>query len=352
MKSAYDQILGIEEDKTASAPQATPQPAGTQVQPSQQPQTAVAPKERTQTENAQTEAKKPTVDERMAEWKEANPEPVKRQVEAPETESTLSYKDILDRYAKAQQPDPREEKRRRINRSIAAVGDTIGALVNAVGTTAGGNSTNVDYSQGLSERMRKKYAEDDAAAKDLRDRWFALQMKAAALEDKDNDRKAQRYNAAAAKADTDYNTAKRNWDTAYDRQRRSYERQDEAAQKAQDREDTKEYRQKRLALDRQKADDTRSYHSRSLGIQQQRADAADGKKSGVKFRIGEWRSDRTFSKEELSTVAARMFEKGLIPVGDYNAAEMGLKNFAPLIEKAARTKEGERIMESNGFKKN
>lgn len=337
MKSALSQILGIEDDNTVSAPQA--QTARTE--------TPAAP-----TEQVQTEAKKPTVDERMAEWKETNPEPVKRQAEAPETESTMSYKDILDKYAKAQQPDPKEERRRRINRSIAAVGDTIGALINAAGTTAGGNNMKVDYSQGLSERMRKKYAEDDAAAKDLRDKWFALQMKAAALEREDNDSKAQRYNAAVAKADTDYNTAKRNWDTAYDRQRRSYERQDEAVQKAQDRADTEEYRQKRLDLDKRKADDTRNYHSRSLSIQQQRVDENKNGKDSTKFRIGEWRSDRTFSKEELSTVAARMFEKGLIPVGDYNAAEMGMKNFAPLIEKAARTKAGEQIMKSNGFTKN
>ncbi len=379
MKSAYSQILGIE-DNNAATEQGTPQNAGqtggTQGQGTQTevpkavqtPETpkAEAPKAAVNEENPvavqntetpaipQTEEKKPTVDERMAEWQKANPEPTRRMVEAPVLENTLSYQDILDKYAAALKSDPKVEKRKRINKSIAALGDTLSAIINAAGVTSGANNMKMDPADSMSEKWKKKYMEDEAAAKDLRDKWFALQMKAAGLEGAENDRKLQRYNAALAKADSDYNTAKRNWDTAYGRQQRSYERQDEAEQKAQDKADEADYRKQRLDLDRDKVNETKNYHSRSLGIQQQRADNEknrNGGKNGEKFRIGEWRSNRTYTKEELSTLAARMFEGGLIPVGDYNSANMGVTNFAPLIEKAARTKKGSQIMESNGFVK-
>lgn len=346
-QSTYNYILGIEDDKKTTP---TPQAQGTPQQTATPATTATATQQ-TETTAPQAEAQKPTVDGRMAEWTKNNPEPVRREVAAPQLQQTYSYKDILDRYAKAQKPDAKAEKRKRINQSIAAVGDTIGALINAVGTTRGANNMPADASQSLSEKMRQKYKEDEAKAKDLRDRYFALQMQVAGLEDKDNQRSLSLYNTAQAKADSDYNTRKRNWDSAYDRKARSYERQDAAEQKAEDAKKTQEYRDAVLDLKKQGLNETARYHSGSLNIQKQRADNASGK-DNTKYRIGEWHSDRTFSKEELATVAARMFEKGLITVADYNAAEAGLKNFAPLIEKAARTATGERIMKSNGFTKN
>lgn len=311
-----------------------------------------APKKETPAQSSTpVEQPKKSVDERMQEWVSQNPEPTKREVEVPQLQKSLSYQDILNRYTKAQQPDPKTEKRKKINQSIAAVGDTVSALINAVGTTQRANNMPLDPTKGLSEKMRAKYLADEASAKDLRDKYFALQMKAAGLADADNEKKLSAYNSALAKADSDYNTRKRNWDSAYDRKARSYERQDAAEQKAEDAQKTQDYRDAMLGLKRQGLAEQARYHSGSLSIQKQRADNASGKGS-TKYRLGDWHSDRTFSKEELATLAKRMNERHLISNSDYNAAEMGLKNFGPLIEKAARSSEGAKIMQSNGFTTN
>jgi hypothetical protein len=370
-RSTLNQILGIQEDtnkETAPAATAQPQTAAPKVET---PQTAtVTPKVETpaattpQTtpetpatatapaaETPAVETPKKTVEERMEEWKQDNPEPVRRTVEAPELTQNYDYKTILEKYQKDSQPDPKVEKQRKINQSIAAAGDALAALINAVGTTAGGNNMKLDPASGLSEKMRARYKADDATAQDLRDKYLTLMLKAAGLEDADNNRKLSLYNSAVAKADTDYNTAKRNHDTAYDRQVRSYERQDAAEEKAKVNADNKAYKDKMITLREQQLEDNKDYHNKSLNIQQQRVNKA-GKGNNEHFIIGQWRSNRTFSKEELATVASRMYEAGLISVGDWNSAEMGLKAYSPLIEKAARTKRGAEIMESNGFTKN
>lgn len=369
-RSTLNQILGIQEDtnkETAPVATAQPQTAAPKVETPQTPavtpkvETApvTAPETKTETPAAAgaTEATaavppKKTVEERMEEWKQNNPEPVRRTVEAPELTNNYDYKTILEKYQKDSQPDPKVEKQRKINQSIAAAGDALTALINAVGTTAGGNNMKLDPASGLSEKMRARYKADDATAQDLRDKYLTLMLKAAGLEDADNNRKLSLYNSAVAKADTDYNTAKRNHDTAYDRQVRSYERQDAAEAKAKVDADNKAYKDKMITLREQQLEDNKDYHNKSLNIQQQRVNKAGGGKNNEHFIIGQWRSNRTFSKEELATVASRMYEAGLISVGDWNSAEMGLKAYSPLIEKAARTERGAAIMESNGFTKN
>lgn len=371
-RSTLNQILGIQEDtnkETAPAATAQPQTAAPKVET---PQTAtVTPKVETpaattpQTtpetpatatapaaETPAVETPKKTVEERMEEWKQNNPEPVRRTVEAPELTHNYDYKTILEKYQKDSQPDPKVEKQRKINQSIAAAGDALTALINAVGTTAGGNNMKLDPASGLSEKMRARYKADDATAQDLRDKYLTLMLKAAGLEDADNNRKLSLYNSAVAKADTDYNTAKRNHDTAYDRQVRSYERQDAAEEKAKTNADNKAYKDKMITLREQQLKDNKDYHNKSLNIQQQRVNKAGGNGNKVRYRLGDWHSDRTFSKEELATVASRMCEAGLISQDDLKDAEMGIKNYGPLVEKAAGTKKGAEIMVSNGFVRN
>jgi hypothetical protein len=375
MASTLNQILGIKEeaDNKQSAPATVQQPtfatAGTPAVKAPQITQTTAPKveaspvvapeakvetptgTETATATPAVETPKKTVEERMEEWKQNNPEPVRHTVEAPELTHNYDYKSILEKYQKDSQPDPKVEKQRKINQSIASAGDALAALINAVGTTAGGNNMKLDPASGLSEKMRARYKADDATAQDLRDKYLTLMLKAAGLEDADNNRKLSLYNSAVAKADTDYNTAKRNHDTAYDRQVRSYERQDAAEEKVKVNADNKAYKDKMITLREQQLEDNKDYHNKSLNIQQQRVNKA-GKGNNEHFIIGQWRSNRTFSKEELATVASRMYEAGLISVGDWNSAEMGLKAYSPLIEKAARTKRGAEIMESNGFTKN
>lgn len=360
MSSTLNQILGVKEDKTTSTPQTTFQPT-TQAQSSpvanQETQTTkvetpATPKVGAQTTTPQAEEKKPTVEERMQTWKDEHPEPTKRVVDAPKLTQNYNYADIINQYAKGEQKNSNEEKYRKINKSIGAVGDTLSALINAVGLTSGANNMQLNPADGLSERMKKKYAEDDAASKDLRDKYFALMMKAAGLEDASNDRKMQAYNSAVAKADTDYNTAKRNWDTAYDRQARAYERGDNAEWEKQKHQDDQEYKKENLALGRQKLKSQQDYQNKKLIIDNKRVDNKVKQDGKTRFILGNWHSNRTFSDEELATLASRMYEAGLIPLADYNSANMGLAKFGPLVEKAARTKTGERIMKSNGFTKN
>ena len=371
-RSTLNQILGIQEDTNKeTAPVATAQPQTTAAAPKvETPQTpAVTPKvetapvaaPETKTETpataGATEATaavppKKTVEERMEEWKQNNPEPVKRAVETPELTHNYDYKSILEKYQKDSQPDPKVEKQRKINQSIASAGDALTALINAVGTTAGGNNMKLDPASGLSEKMRARYKADDATAQDLRDKYLTLMLKAAGLEDADNNRKLSLYNSAVAKADTDYNTAKRNHDTAYDRQVRSYERQDAAEEKAKTNAANKAYKNEMLKLREQQLKDNKDYHNKSLNIQQQRVNKAGGNGDKVRYRLGDWHSDRTFSKEELATVASRMCEAGLISQDDLEDAEMGIKNYGPLVEKAAGTKKGAEIMVSNGFVRN
>lgn len=351
MSSTYDYILSKGKKMPTLSPEMTSEPMTETGNEQSAPKTVTPATPTASQSSTPVEQPKKTVDERMQEWVSQNPEPTKREVEVPQLQKSLSYQDILNRYTKAQQPDPQAEKRKKINQSIASVGDTLSALINAVGTTQRANNMPLDPTKGLSEKMKVKYLADEASAKDLRDKYFALQMKAAGLADADNEKKLSAYNSALAKADSDYNTRKRNWDSAYDRKARSYERQDAAEQKAEDAKKTQEYRDAMLGLKKQGLNETARYHSGSLSIQQQRADNASGKGS-TKYRLGDWHSDRTFSKEELATLAKRMNERHLISDSDYNAAEMGLKNFGPLIEKAARSTEGAKIMQSNGFTKN
>ena len=350
MASVFNQILGIKEDKTkSSAGQATAPTTNQATAPTTNQATAPTTN---QTTAPQGEVQKPTVEERMQAWKDEHPEPTKRIVDAPKLTQTYNYADIINQYAKEQQKNPNEEKYRKINKSIGAVGDTLSALINAVGVTSGANNMQLNPADGLSERWKKKYAEDDAVSKDLRDKYFALMMKAAGLEDASNDRKMQAYNSAVAKADSDYNTAKRNWDTAYDRQARAYERGDNAEWEKQKHQDDVDYQNKILALGEKKLKSQARYQNRKLSIDSKRVDNQAKNDNKVRYRLGDWHSDRTFSDEELATVASRMFEAGLIPYADYESAKMNLGKFGPLIEKAARTKVGARIMESNGFKKN
>lgn len=338
MASTLNQILGVKEDKKQSSVGQTAIPQATKVAG--------------QTTAPQGEVQKPTVEERMQAWKDEHPEPTKRTVDAPKLSQTYNYADIINQYAKAEQKNPNEEKYRKINKSIGAVGDTLSALINAVGVTSGANNMQLNPADGLSERWKKKYAEDDVASKDLRDKYFALMMKAAGLEDASNDRKMQAYNSAVAKADSDYNTAKRNWDTAYDRQARAYERGDNAEWEKQKHQDDVDYKEKTLTLGKQKLKSQENYQNKKLAIDNKRVDNQVKNDNKVRYRLGDWHSDRTFSDEELATVASRMFEAGLIPYAAYESAKMGLGKFGPLVEKAARTKVGARIMESNGFEKN
>lgn len=359
MASTLNQILGVKEDKKQSSVGQTTTPQATNQQTTQ-PQSAPVANQTTpgatkvagQTTIPQGEVQKPTVEERMQAWKDEHPEPTKRTVDAPKLSQTYNYADIINQYAKAEQKNPNEEKYRKINKSIGAVGDTLSALINAVGVTSGANNMQLNPADGLSERWKKKYAEDDVASKDLRDKYFALMMKAAGLEDASNDRKMQAYNSAVAKADSDYNTAKRNWDTAYDRQARAYERGDNAEWEKQKHQDDVDYKEKTLTLGKQKLKSQENYQNKKLAIDNKRVDNQVKNDNKVRYRLGDWHSDRTFSDEELATVASRMFEAGLIPYAAYESAKMGLGKFGPLVEKAARTKVGARIMESNGFEKN
>lgn len=365
MASTLNQILGIQEEPTkketapatvqqpefatAEMPEKKTSPAAQTTAPKVEAPANIVPA----TEGVVTETPKKTVDERMEEWKQNNPEPIKRTVEAPELTHNYDYKTILEKYQKSSQPDPKVERNRKINQSIASAGDALTALINAVGTTAGGNNMKLDPASGLSERMRARYKADDAAVQDLRDKYLTLMLKAAGLEDAGNAKKLSLYNSAVAKADTDYNTAMRNHNAAYDRQVRSYERQDAAEEKAKVNAENKEYKDKMLKLREDQLKNDRDYHNRSLNIQQQRVNKSGGGKGDtVRYRLGDWHSDRTFSKEELATVASRMHEEGLISDKDWSAAEAGVTNYGPLVEKAAGTKKGAEIMISNGFVRN
>lgn len=376
MASTLNQILGIKEeaDNKQSAPATVQQPtfATAEIAPSEkapQPAQTTAPKVEaspvvapeakvetptgtvTATATPAVETPKKTVEERMEEWKQNNPEPVKRAVEAPELTHNYDYKSILEKYQKDSQPDPKVEKQRKINQSIASAGDALTALINAVGTTAGGNNMKLDPASGLSEKMRARYKADDATAQDLRDKYLTLMLKAAGLEDADNNRKLSLYNSAVAKADTDYNTAKRNHDTAYDRQVRSYERQDAAEEKAKTNADNKAYKDEMLKLREQQLKDNKDYHSKSLNIQQQRVNKARG--GSNKYYLGDWHSDRTFNDEELAALATRMADAGLIPQEDLDMVLTGgVGKMTPLIIRATKTKAGAKIMGENGFVRN
>lgn len=358
MASTLNKILGIQDDSaTESAPAVSTQ-APAQIQAESQPtQTVQAPASTQEQASGQVHAQtsdgevlaspKKTVEERMTEWVKSNPEPVRREVEAPELSNKYDYASILEQYKKDNAPDPKVEKRNRLNQVIAASGDALSALINATGTSIGANNMKLDPSDSLSEKFKKRYKEDQTSAQELRDKYLSLMLKAANLEESGNMKRLNLYNSAVAKADTDYNTAKRNWDTAYDRKAKGYEREDAAEEKAQAAADLKAYREKKLALDKAKADETRYYHKQSLDIKREN-DGTGGK--GAKTIWGKWRNKKNFTDNEVDALLESMRQAGAISEMDYTSSlmkELGTK--VGTIMKGANTPQGKEIMKASGF---
>lgn len=166
-----------------------------------------------------------TIPEHMAEWRQNNPMPTLREVEAP-TLST-SYSDKLDDIIKRYEPKEDTEqqvKRDKARKTIAAIGDGISAVANVIGTSQGGlNLYNPQNTLSGAEKARQD--EKLRLKESARKQYLDLLKHAADKEQNDNQKRLSIYNSDKKAAADQYISSVRNYNQAMGNELNGYKAQ-------------------------------------------------------------------------------------------------------------------------------